>query len=84
MYAPTFVPLAPLTITVTFTVPTACAGAVTVIVVGVAFVTVAGVFPNMTFVLPATKPIPVIVTGDPPVFDPLVALRRRVRLSIAS
>ncbi len=57
------------------TVPAACAGTVTLIVVGVTFATVAGVFPNLTLVLPATKPAPMIVTGVPPVFDPLVALR---------
>ncbi len=74
MYAPAFVALAPFTVTVTSTVPTACAGTVTMSVVAVTFVTVAVALPNNTLAPPA-KPVPVIVTCDPPVAAPLVALR---------
>ena len=61
-----------LLVTTTFTAPAACAGVVAVIDVALTTTTpVAGVPPRLT-VAPATKPVPVIVTGVPPAVGPLV------------
>ena len=67
--------LTPLTVTVTSTVPAACAGTGTMIVVAVTLVGVAEIAPNITLVFPVTKPAPVIVTLPPPVVLPLFGLR---------
>ena len=64
-------PLCPLTVTVTVTAPTACAGVVAVIVVLFTTTTfVASVPPNVT-VAPVAKFVPVIVTAVPPAVPPL-------------
>lgn len=63
-----------LTVTVTPTVPAACAGAVAVQVVSEEQVTwLDGVDPKLTDVLPAvvSKPVPVIVTLVPPDVEPV-------------
>jgi hypothetical protein len=61
-----------LLVTTTFTAPTGCAGVVAVIDVGLTTTTpVAGAPPRLTVAL-GRKPVPVIVTGVPPVVGPLV------------
>ena len=58
-------------VTTTFTAPAACAGVVAVIEVPLTtFTLVAAVVPNVT-PAPARKPVPMIVTGVPPVVDPI-------------
>jgi hypothetical protein len=61
-----------LLVTTTFNAPTACAGVVAVIDVALTTTTpVAGVPPRLTVAL-GRKPVPVMVTGVPPVVGPLV------------
>jgi hypothetical protein len=64
-------PLCPLTVTVTVTAPALPAGVVAVIVVAFATTTLlAWAEPNVT-VAPEAKLVPVMVTGVPPVVDPV-------------
>ena len=64
-------PLSPLTVTVTATVPAVPAGVAAVMVVPFTTTTLVAVAaPNVT-VAPAMKFVPVIVTGVPPAVDPV-------------
>ena len=65
--------MTPDTVTVTSAKPDACAGAVTLIEVGLVEITVAAVTPKLT-VAPFVKFVPAISTTVPPVIDPEVGM----------
>ena len=64
----------PTLVTVTSTLPAACAGAVAVIDVAELTVTLVAATPPKLTVSPAVNPVPVIVTDVPPAVGPLVGL----------
>jgi hypothetical protein len=88
VYPCTSFPVCPFVVTVTSTVPAACAGTVAVIFVPFTTVTLVAAMPSKATVLPGANPAPVRVTGVFPVTVPEegLTLARRgtlVRVKVA-